>query len=183
PMGVTPADARQHIKLLMLVNDVSLRYVAKEEMQKGFGFLNAKPATAFSPVAVTPDELGDAWDGGKIHLPLITHRNDQLFGKPNCGVDMVFDFPTLVAHAAKTRYLGAGTILGSGTVSNKDRSVGSSCIVEQQTLEKLDTDKVSTPFMKFGEHVKIEMLDKNGTSIFGSIEQKVVQYQYKKKAA
>jgi fumarylacetoacetate (FAA) hydrolase len=183
PMGVTAADARNHIKLLMLVNDVSLRYVAKEEMQKGFGFLNAKPATAFSPVAVTPDELGDAWDGSKIHLPLITHRNGTLFGKPNCGVDMVFDFPTLVAHAAKTRYLGAGTILGSGTVSNKDRSVGSSCIVEQQTLEKLDTDKVSTPFMKFGEHVKIEMLDKAGASIFGAIEQKLVPYQYKKAAA
>jgi fumarylacetoacetate (FAA) hydrolase len=127
--------------------------------------------------------LGDAWDGGKIHLPLLTHRNGELFGKPNCGVDMVFDFPTLVAHAAKSRYLGAGTILGSGTVSNKERSVGSSCIVEQQTLEKLETDKVTTPFMKFGEQVKIEMLDKNGASIFGTIEQKVVKYAYQQKAA
>lgn len=183
PMGVTAADAKNHIKLLMLVNDVSLRYVAKEEMQKGFGFLNAKPATAFSPVAVTPDELGDGWDGAKIQLPLITHRNGELFGKPHCGTDMVFDFPTLVAHAAKTRYLCAGTILGSGTVSNKDRSVGSSCIVEQQTLEKLDTGEVKTKFMKFGETVKIEMLDKAGKSIFGTIEQKVVQYAYQKKAA
>lgn len=183
PMGVTPADARQHIKLLMLVNDVSLRYVAKEEMQKGFGFLNAKPSSAFSLVAVTPDELGEAWDGNKINLPLITHRNGELFGKPNCGVDMVFDFPTLVAHAAKTRHLGAGTIIGSGTVSNKDKSVGSSCIVEKQTLEKLDTGDVKTPFLKFGEQVKIEMLDKDGKSIFGTIEQKLVQYNYQKKAA
>jgi len=183
PMGVTPADARQHIKLLMLVNDVSLRYVAKEEMQKGFGFLNAKPSSAFSLVAVTPNELGDAWDGNKINLPLITHRNGELFGKPNCGVDMVFDFPTLVAHAAKTRHLGAGTIIGSGTVSNKDKSVGSSCIVEKQTLEKLETGEVKTPFLKFGEQVKIEMLDKDGTSIFGTIEQKLVQYNYQKKAA
>lgn len=183
PMGVTPDDARAHIKMIVLVNDVSLRYLAKEELQKGFGFLQCKPASAFSPVAVTPDELGDAWDGGKMHLPLITHRGDELFGKPNAGVDMVFDFPTLIAHAARTRFLAAGTIVGSGTVSNKDRSVGSSCIVEKQTLEKLETGEVKTPFMKFGERVKIEMLDKDGKSIFGAIDQKLVQYHYKKKAA
>jgi fumarylacetoacetate (FAA) hydrolase len=183
PMGITPADARKHVKLLMLVNDVSLRYMAKEELQKGFGFVNCKPTCAFSPVAVTPDELGDAWDGGKVHLPLITHRGDALFGKPNAGVDMVFDFPTLIAHAAKTRRLTAGTVVGSGTVSNKDTSVGSSCIVEQQTLEKLSTGEVKTPFMKFGERVRIEMLDKEGKSIFGAISQKLVQYAYAKKAA
>ncbi len=183
PMGITPADARKHVKLLMLVNDVSLRYMAKEELQKGFGFVNCKPTCAFSPVAVTPDELGDAWDGGKVHLPLITHRGDVLFGKPNAGVDMVFDFPTLIAHAAKTRRLTAGTVVGSGTVSNKDTSVGSSCIVEQQTLEKLSTGEVKTPFMKFGERVRIEMLDKEGKSIFGAISQKLVQYAYAKKAA
>lgn len=182
-MGITPADAKKHIKLIMLVNDVSLRYMAKEELQKGFGFLNCKPTCAFSPVAVTPDELGDAWDGGKVHLPLMTHRGDTLFGNPNAGVDMVFDFPTLIAHAAKTRRLSAGTIVGSGTVSNKDRSVGSSCIVEQQTLEKLDTGEVKTPFLKFGERVHIEMLDKEGKSIFGAINQKLVQYNYAKKVA
>lgn len=183
PMGITVEDARQHIKLITLVNDVSLRYLAKEELQKGFGFLQCKPATAFSPVAVTPDELGDSWDGGKAHLPLITHRGNELFGKPNAGVDMVFDFPKLISHAALTRFLCAGTIVGSGTVSNKDRSVGSSCIVEKQTLEKLETGEVKTPFLKFGERVKIEMLDKSGQSVFGAIEQKVVQYQYKRRAA
>ena len=183
PMGVTPEDARARIKLIMLVNDVSLRYMAKHELQKGFGFVNCKPATTCSPVAVTPDALGRAWDGGKLHLPLISHRGDQLFGKPQAGVDMVFDFPTLIAHAAKTRNLMAGTVVGSGTVSNKDRSVGSSCIVEQQTLEKLETDEVKTPFLTFGERVRIEMLDADGKSIFGAIDQKLVQYQYKAKAA
>jgi fumarylacetoacetate (FAA) hydrolase len=183
PMGVSPEQAKAYIRLVMLVNDVSLRYIAKEEMQKGFGFLNAKPASSFSPVAVTPDALGSAWDGGKLHLPLITHRGGELFGKPNAGVDMVFDFPTLIAHAAKTRHLIAGTILGSGTVSNKDRSVGSSCIVEKQTIEKLDTGEVKTPFMRFGERVKIEMLDADGRSIFGAIDQQVVQYRAVKKAA
>ena len=183
PMAVTPADARAHIKLIMLVNDVSLRYLAKEELQKGFGFFNCKPASAFSPVAITPDELGDAWDGGKVHLPLRSYRGEELFGQPNAGVDMVFDFPMLITHAAKTRFLSAGTIIGSGTVSNKDRSAGSSCIVERQTLEKLESGEVKTPFLKFGERVKIEMLDKQGQSIFGAIDQKVVQYQYKKRAA
>jgi fumarylacetoacetate (FAA) hydrolase len=183
PMGVTPADANGHIVLMMLVNDVSLRYLAKEELAKGFGFFQCKPATAFSPVAVTPDELGEAWSGGKVHLPLITHRGNEKFGAPNAGVDMVFDFPTLIAHAARTRFLGAGTILGSGTVSNKDRSAGSSCIVERQTIEKLEMGEVKTPFLKFGERVKIEMLDAENHSIFGAIDQKVVQYRYKAKAA
>lgn len=176
PMGISPEAARKHIKLIMLVNDVSLRYMAKEELQKGFGFVNCKPTCAFSPVAITPDELGDAWDGGKVHLPLVTHRGETLFGKPNAGVDMVFDFGALIAHAAKTRTLTAGTVVGSGTVSNKDRSVGSSCIVEQQTLEKLATGEVKTPFLKFGERVRIEMFDASGKSIFGAIDQKLVKY-------
>lgn len=182
PMGITPQDAAKHIKLVMLVNDVSLRYLAMAELTKGFGFLNAKPASAFSPVAVTPDSLGNHWKDGKLHLPLVTHYNGQLFGKPNAGNDMVFDFPTLVAHAAKTRFLSAGTIIGSGTVSNKDRSVGSSCIVEKRTIEKLDTGESTTPFMKFGDRVRIEMLDDKGASIFGAIDQKIVPYAYKKQS-
>jgi fumarylacetoacetate (FAA) hydrolase len=179
PMGVTPEDAAKHIKLVMLVNDVSLRYLAMAELTKGFGFVQAKPATAFSPVAVTPDSLGAAWKDGKVHLPLITQYNGKPYGKPNAGVDMVFNFPTLIAHAARTRFLSAGTILGSGTVSNKDRSVGSSCIVELRTIEKLESGESTTPFMKYGDTVKIEMLDAKGTSIFGSIDQKVVPYVYK----
>lgn len=176
PMGITPEKAAAHIKLIVLVNDVSLRFVAQEELTKGFGFLQSKPATSFSPLAVTPDALGDAWREGKVHLPLITHYNGVLFGKPNAGVDMVFDFPTLIAHAAKTRFLSAGTIIGSGTVSNKDRSVGSSCIVEKRTLEVLESGGAVTPFMKFGDTVKIEMMDALGRSIFGAIEQKALKY-------
>lgn len=183
PMGVSHTEALTHIKLVMLVNDVSLRYMAKEELQKGFGFVNCKPATTCSPVAVSPEALGDAWRNGKLHLPLLTYRGDTLFGQPNAGVDMVFDFGVLIAHAAKTRHLEAGTVVGSGTVSNKDRSVGSSCIVEQQTLEKLSTGEVKTPFLKFGERVRIEMLDAEGKTIFGAIDQQLVQYQYQAKVA
>ncbi|MGE0754062.1 MAG: fumarylacetoacetate hydrolase family protein [Alphaproteobacteria bacterium] len=183
PMGVSPEAAESHIKLVMLVNDVSLRLVAKEEMKKGFGFVNSKPATAFSPVAVTPDELGDAWKDGKVHLPLVTELNGELFGKPNAGVDMVFNFPKLVAHAATTRFLAAGTIVGSGTVSNRDRSVGSSCIVERRTIETLEEGGAKFPFMKFGDRVKIEMKNAKGESIFGAIEQKVVPYVYHSPAA
>jgi fumarylacetoacetate (FAA) hydrolase len=176
PMGVTPEEARKHIKLILLVNDVSLRNLAMAELQKGFGFFQCKPSSAFSPVAVTPDALGKAWDGGKVHLPLVSHYNGQLFGKPNAGVDMVFDFPMLVAHAARTRSLSAGTIVGSGTVSNVDRTVGSSCIVEKRLLEKIESGDFKTPFMQFGDRVRIEMFDENGASIFGSIDQQVVQY-------
>lgn len=175
PMGVTPEAARKHIKLIVLVNDVSLRNLAMAELQKGFGFFQCKPASAFSPVAVTPDVLGKAWDGGKVHLPLVSHYNDTLFGKPNAGVDMVFDFPTLIAHAARTRVLSAGTIVGSGTVSNVDRTVGSSCIVEKRLLEKMESGDFKTPFMQFGDRVRIEMFDEKGASIFGSIDQKVVK--------
>lgn len=175
PMGVDARAARERIKLVMLVNDWSLRNLIPAELAKGFGFFQSKPATAFSPVAVTPDELGEAWDGGKVTLPLVTHVNGQLFGKPNAGIDMTFDFPTLIAHAAKTRSLCAGTIVGSGTVSNLDRSSGSSCIAERRSLEQIEVGKPRTPFLKFGDRVRIEMLDAAGASIFGAIDQRVVR--------
>ena len=177
PMGATPAQAESHIKLLMLVNDVSLRNLIPGELAKGFGFFQSKPSSAFSPVAVTPDELGDAWDGRKVFLPLVTHLNGELFGKPDCGVDMTFDFPTIVAHAAKTRPLGAGAIIGSGTISNYDRSAGSSCLAEKRMLETIADGKPSTSFMQFGNRVRIEMFDKNDNSIFGAIDQQVVEYK------
>lgn len=173
-MQITPTQAQQHIVLLMLVNDVSLRNLIPAELAKGFGFFNSKPSSAFSPVAVTPDELGSAWDGKKLHLPLLTYLNGQLFGQPNAGVDMTFDFPTLIAHAAKTRALGAGTIVGSGTVSNYDRSLGSSCIAEKRMLEMIAQGKASTPFMKVGDKIRIEIVDHAQQSIFGAIEQTVV---------
>ncbi len=176
PMGISPEGAEKHIRLLMLVNDVSLRNLIPAELGKGFGFFHSKPASAFSPVAVTPDELGTAWDGKKVHLPLITHYNKALFGKPNAGVDMTFDFPTLVAHAAKTRSLTAGTIIGSGTVSNVDRSAGSSCLAEKRMLEIIENGKPITPFMQFGDKIHIEMLSDAGKSIFGAIDQQIVEY-------
>jgi fumarylacetoacetate (FAA) hydrolase len=174
PMGVSVQQARRHIRLLMLVNDWSLRHLIPAELAKSFGFYQSKPATAFSPVAVTAEELGAAWDGGKVHLPLLTHVNGELLGRPNAGVDMTFDFPTLINHIAKTRNARAGTILGSGTVSNHDRSLGSACIAERRTLEQLATGKPITPFLHFGDRVRIEMLDADGRSIFGAIEQRVV---------
>jgi len=177
PMGATPEQAAKHIKLLMLVNDVSLRNLIPGELAKGFGFFQSKPSSAFSPVAITPDELGDSWDGAKLHLPLTTHLNNELFGQPNCGVDMTFDFPTIVAHAAKTRPLSSGCVIGSGTISNYDRSAGSSCLAEVRMLETISDGKPTTPFMSFGDTVRIEMFDNDGVSIFGSIDQKVVQYQ------
>jgi len=177
PMGVTPKEAEEHIKLIMLVNDVSLRNLIPSELAKGFGFIHGKPATAFSPVAVTPDELGDAWRGNKVHLPLTTYLNGELFGEPDAGVDMQFDFSELIAHAAKTRNLGAGTIIGSGTVSNRDPSRGYSCLAEKRVVEVVDVGEAQTPFMHFGDTVKIEMLDRNGESIFGAIEQTVEQFE------
>jgi len=176
PMGASPEEASQHIKLLMLVNDVSLRNLIPGELAKGFGFFSSKPSSAFSPVAITPDELGEAWDGKKLHLPLTTHLNNELFGQPNCGVDMTFDFPTIVAHAATTRPLSAGCVVGSGTISNYDRSAGSSCLAEKRMLEIIADGKPTTSFMKFGDTVRIEMFDKNGDSIFGAIDQVVTQY-------
>lgn len=177
PMAATTESAASHIKLLMLVNDVSLRNLIPGELAKGFGFFGSKPSSAFSPVAVTPDELGDAWNDSKVHLPLTTHLNNELFGQPDCGVDMTFDFSTIVAHAAKTRSLGAGCIVGSGTISNYDRSAGSSCLAEKRMLEIIADGKPSTSFMQFGDTVRIEMFDKNGNSIFGAIDQAVVEYK------
>jgi fumarylacetoacetate (FAA) hydrolase len=174
PMGTDALKARERIQLVMLVNDWSLRNLIPAELAKGFGFYQSKPATTFSPVAVTPDELGEAWDGGKVLLPLVTNVNDRQFGKPNAGIDMTFDFPGLIAHAAKTRNLGAGTIVGSGTVSNLDRSSGSSCIAERRALETVDHGKPLTPFLKNGDRVSIEMFDQHGQTIFGRIEQRVV---------
>ncbi len=178
PMGTPAADAGQHIRLLLLVNDVSLRGLTKDELAKGFGFVQSKPSTAFSPVAVTPDELGDAWKDGKVHLPLVSTLNGTPFGRPNAGIDMVFDFAQLIAHGAKSRPLCAGTIVGSGTVSNVDRSAGSSCIVERRLLEKINDGAIKTPFMKFGDSIKIEMFGADGASIFGAIDQTVKQYKY-----
>ncbi len=177
PMGLSAQNAANHIKLFMLVNDVSLRNLIPGELAKGFGFFASKPSSAFSPVAVTPDELGEAWDGKKLHHPLTTHLNNTLFGQPNCGVDMTFDFPTIVAHAAKTRPLSAGCIVGSGTISNYDRTAGSSCLAEIRMLETIADGKPSTPFMSFGDSVRIEMFDSQGDSIFGAIDQQVVEYK------
>lgn len=176
PMGVTPQAARQHIKLVTILNDVSLRNLIPGELNKGFGFFHGKPATAFAAVAVTPDELGEAWDGAKINLPMLSTYNGQLFGKPNAATDLTFDFGQLIAHAARTRHLEAGSVIGSGTVANRDASVGCSCIAERRVRETIDGGKPLTPFMKFGDRIQIEMLDAQGRSIFGAIDQKVVRY-------
>lgn len=174
PMGISADRAAGHIKLLMIVNDVSLRNLIPGELAKGFGFYQSKPSSAFSPVAVTPDELGCAFTGGTIRLPLVTHLNGALFGQPDCGTDMTFNFEQLIAHVSKTRRLGAGTIIGSGTVSNYDRSKGSSCIAEKRMLETIEHGKPESGFMQYGDTVRIEMFDTGGQSIFGAIEQKVV---------
>ncbi|WP_028671227.1 fumarylacetoacetate hydrolase family protein [Saccharospirillum impatiens] len=188
PMAVTPEQAASHIKLIMLVNDVSLRALIPGELAKGFGFFQAKPASSFSPICVTPDELGDAWRDGRVHRPLTVHLNGEKFGEPDAGPDMIFGFPQLVAHAAKTRYLGAGAIIGSGTVSNPDAAggpgkpvsdggVGYSCLAEVRMVETIAHGAAKTPFMRFGDRVRIEMFDPEGQSIFGAIDQKVRQYK------
>ena len=173
PAGISPQDAPEKIALLMLVNDVSLRNLIPAELAKGFGFFQSKPPTAFSPVAVTPDELGAAWKDTRVCLPLLVWLNGKEFGRAEAGVDMVFNFARLVAHAAKTRPLRAGTIVGGGTVSNKDSSVGSSCIAEKRMLEIIADGEAKTPFLRDGDAVRVEMKDKNGRSIFGAIEQRV----------
>ena len=185
PMGVDAKDALNHIRLVMIVNDVSLRGLIPGELAKGFGFFQSKPSSAFSPVCVTPDQLGNAWQHGKLALPLVSHLNDSMFGKPNGGIDMTFDFGQLIAHAARTRPLAAGTIIGSGTVSNKmdggpgkpvaEGGVGYSCIAEIRMIETIQNGQPCTPFMKFDDKVCIEMFDANGQSIFGRIEQSVVK--------
>lgn len=187
PMGVSVDEAGSYIRLLMLVNDVSLRNLIPAELGKGFGFLQSKPSSAFSPLALTPDELGDAWRAGKLHLPLLSFLNNSPFGKPDAGVDMTFNFPKLIAHAAKSRPLVAGTIIGSGTVSNKlddgpgkpiaDGGVGYSCIAELRMIEKIQTGEMKTPFMTFGDNIRIEMIDDKGLNLFGTIAQTVRNYQ------
>jgi fumarylacetoacetate (FAA) hydrolase len=187
PMDPTRAEAENAIRLIMLVNDVTLRNVTPTELAKGFGFFHSKPSSAFTPVAVTPDELGKAWDGAKVNLPLLSFVNDQPLGRPVCAVDMTFDFPTLIMHAAKTRALCAGTILGAGTVSNRDPDggpglpiaeggLGYSCIAEQRTVETIRFGAPKTPYLKFGDRVRIEMCDTEGHSIFGAIDQEVRRY-------
>jgi fumarylacetoacetate (FAA) hydrolase len=184
PQGASRAQALEAIRLICLVNDVSLRNLIPAELAKGFGFFQSKPASALSPVAVTPDALGDAWQDGKLHLPLLVSLNDALFGQADAGVDMTFDFGTLVAHAAKTRVLSAGTVIGSGTVSNRDADggpgksvadggLGYSCIAEVRMIETIRDGQPSTAFMKAGDVVRIEMKDAQGHSIFGAIEQEV----------
>ncbi|MFC1747324.1 fumarylacetoacetate hydrolase family protein [Pseudomonadota bacterium] len=173
PQGVSEEEAGKHIKLIMLVNDVSLRNLIPSELAKGFGFLHGKPPTTFSAVAVTPDELGDAWHDSKLHLPLRTTLNGEKFGDPDAGSDMQFSFAQLIQHAAKTRPLGAGTIIGSGTVSNADVSRGCSCLAEKRVLEIINHGEATTPFMSFGDQISIEMRDNSGQSIFGSINQVV----------
>ena len=182
PLGADEAACRKAIRLVMLVNDVSLRGLIPDELSKGFGFFQAKPSSSFSPVAVTPDELGAAWNGAKLSLPLVVSLNGQAFGKANAGTDMTFDFAKLVAHAAKTRPLAAGAIVGSGTVSNKSKNggagqpiaaggVGYSCLAEIRMVETIEDGEAKTPFMAFGDTVRIEMADTSGHSIFGAIEQ------------
>lgn len=188
PMAVSERKAKDHIKLIMLVDDVSLRGLIPNELRKGFGFVNGKASSAFSPVAVTPDELGKSWKGSKVHLPLLVEYNEKPFGKTNAGIDMTFNFSKLVAHAAQTRALCAGTIIGSGTVSNQgkngdpgkkieDGGLGYSCIAEIRVIETIQSGKPSTPFMKFGDRVSIEMNDTDGNSIFGKIDHFVEKYK------
>ncbi|MEO8063450.1 MAG: fumarylacetoacetate hydrolase family protein [Pseudomonadota bacterium] len=175
PMGTSAAGAAAHIKLLALVNDWSLRNLIPGELAKGFGFYQSKPATAFSPVAVTPDELGEAWKDSKVHLPLVSRINGQEFGHPDAGVDMTFSFAQLIAHVTKTRRLVAGSIVGSGTVSNYDRSLGASCLAEKRMLEQLEHGAPRTPFLQFGDRVSIEMIGAGGHNIFGTLENRVVK--------
>lgn len=177
PMAATPAQASGHIQLIGLINDVSLRGLIPAELAKGFGFLQSKPRSALSPVLATPDELGEAWAGDKLHLPMRTWLNGRWFGEAECGVDMQFSFAELVAHAAKTRPLTAGTIVGSGTIANEDTGKGASCLAEQRTVETLRDGHPTTPFLKFGDRLKIDVTDAAGASIFGSIEQQVVPYR------
>ena len=175
PMGLDKERAGAHIRLLLLLNDISLRALVPAELAKGFGFFHGKPPSSFAPVAVTPDELGEAWDGKRAHGPVRAWVNGALLGEPDAGADMHFDFPRLIAHAAKTRPLSAGAIIGSGTVSNRDRKKGAGCLFERRAEEILKEGKAKTPFLKFGDRVRIEMLGPDGKSVFGAIDQAVVQ--------
>ena len=176
PMATPAARAWRYIALFVLVNDVSLRELIPAELAKGFGFFQGKPSSALSPVAVTPDELGASWDGHRVHRPVHVEVRSEKLGAPNAGVDMVFDFPQLIAHAAATRRLGAGTLIGGGTISNGTPGVGCACLVERRMLETLEHGAPRTPFLRFGDRVRIEMLGSDGTSIFGAIDQVVARY-------
>ena len=176
PMGTTAEKALDHIILFVLINDISLRGLIPEELKRGFGFFQGKPSSSFAPFAVTKEELGEAWKGGRIHLPMMVHFNEKPFGKADTS-EMHFHFGQIIAHAAKTRALSAGTIVGSGTISNKDPSVGCSCIAEKRMLEKINTGQIKTDFMKVGDSVQIEMFNNNGDNIFGTIKQKVVEWR------
>lgn len=173
PMQTSASEALKHIKLLVLINDVTLRGLIPDELANGFGFYQSKPASSFAPFAITPDELGEAWQNGRVHLPLLVDYNGKFFGKANAG-EMHFHFGDLLAHATKTRSLCAGAIMGSGTVSSEDESVGSSCLVEQRMIEKIKTGEFKTPFMSEDETVEIKMLDHRGNNLFGTIYQRVV---------
>ncbi|MGY6554141.1 MAG: fumarylacetoacetate hydrolase family protein [Wenzhouxiangella sp.] len=177
PMGASSEDCEKHIQLITILNDVSLRNLIPGELAKGFGFLQSKPRSALAPVAVTPDELGDAWREAKLHRPLKTWLNGELFGAPEAGEDMQFSFAELVAHAARTRPLAAGSLVGSGTIANQDTSRGASCLAEKRMLEIIADGKPTTPFMQYGDTVRIEMFDDQGASIFGPIEQTLVEYR------
>jgi len=175
PMGASVEEAAKHIKLICIINDVSLRNLIPAELGKGFGFVQSKPPTSLSPFFVTPDELGDAWVDTKVHLPLHSHLNGEWFGFPNAGIDMQFNFAQLVAHAAKTRPLAAGAMIGSGTIANEDESLGSSCLAEKRVLEIIKDGKAVTPFMRFGDDIEIKMLAENGDNIFGTIHNTIVK--------
>ena len=173
PLGISENKAEQHIKLIMLVNDISLRNLIPDELNKGFGFVHGKPPSAFGPLAITPDTIGQSWKDGKVHLPLLIKLNGKQVGFANAGVDMTFSFPELVAHAAKTRRLRAGTIIGSGTISNSDQQHGYSCIAEIRMIETINEGAPHTPFLQYGDKITMEMLASDGQSIFGSLEQTV----------
>ena len=176
PMGVTRQAAGSHVKLVGILNDVSLRNLIPAELGKGFGFLQGKPTTAFSPVVATPESLGAAWDGTRMTLDMEVSLNGAPLGRPNAGTDLYFDVPALIAHAAKSRRLAAGTILGTGTISNHDRSVGSACLAEVRVIETIEHGAPRTPFMRFGDRVRIDMRNADGNSVFGAIDQQVVKY-------
>ncbi len=176
-MGAAPAEAARAVRLVTILNDVSFRRLIPAELAKGFGFVNGKGANALAPVAVTPDELGDAWRDGRLHLPLVCHVNGKELGHPNAGTDASFGLFELIAHAAKTRELAAGTLVGTGTISNHDRNVGYACLMEARLVEQVEQGEAKTPFLKFGDTVKIEMRDAKGASVFGAIEQRVEKYQ------
>jgi fumarylacetoacetate (FAA) hydrolase len=173
PLGTRAADALPHVRLLCLANDVSLRHLIPAELAKGFGFFQSKPATAFSPFALTPDELGSAWRDGRVHLRLTVRLNGATVGDLEAGPEMHFSFAELLAHATRTRALTAGTLLGSGTVSNQDPTRGVSCLAERRVLEQLEHGAARTPFLAIGDHVEIEMRDAGGRNLFGTIDQRV----------